>query len=126
MRLTILTAAAALAVLVAFGRGPGGQGRRGGPDGPGGIMRMLPIMTALDADEDGETSGKEIENAAALEKLDKHENGKLTADERHPTRSEPGGDGRVRRETRSGGEHERCSHRPDAHARETVRKGHRT
>ena len=33
---------------------------------------MMPIMTALDADEDGEISAEEIENAvAALKELDK-------------------------------------------------------
>ncbi len=67
--------------------GPGGG--RGGPGGGrggfGGFMRMLPIMAALDADEDGEISAKEIENAVvALKKLDKNKDGKLTEDELRP------------------------------------------
>jgi uncharacterized protein YuzE len=39
---------------------------------------MLPVMTVLDADQDGEISAKEIENAvAALKGLDKNKDGKL-------------------------------------------------
>ncbi len=71
------------------GRGFGGRGGPGG--GPGGgrggfsFMRMLPLMVALDADEDGEISAKEIENAVvALKKLDKNKDGKLTEDELRP------------------------------------------
>ena len=45
-------------------------------------MRVLPIMTALDADRNGEISAKEIEDAvAALKKLDKNKDDKLTAEE---------------------------------------------
>ena len=53
-------------------RGPGGgfEGRRGPP--PEEMMRMFPVMAALDADKDGKISKSEIENAtAALKKLDK-------------------------------------------------------
>jgi collagen type III alpha len=55
----------------------------GGFDGgPGRMMRMLPLMTAIDADANGEISADEIKNAAAaLTKLDKNSDGKLTADE---------------------------------------------
>jgi len=43
---------------------------------------MLPVLRALDADEDGEISADEIKNAtAALGKLDKNGDGKLTRDE---------------------------------------------
>lgn len=57
----------------------------GGPSGPGGFIRMMPITAALDADGDGEISMAEIEmSASVLKKLDKDENGKLTADEIRP------------------------------------------
>jgi Ca2+-binding EF-hand superfamily protein len=69
---------------------PDGQGRPGfggpgfGPGGPGGLMR-LPIIAALDADQDGEISAKEIENAAAaLKGLDKDRDGKLSLEELRP------------------------------------------
>jgi Ca2+-binding EF-hand superfamily protein len=55
------------------------------------MMRMLPVMKALDADGDGEISAKEIENAAAaLKTLDKNDDGKLTADELRPEFPGPG------------------------------------
>ena len=54
-------------------------------------MRMLPVMQALDADQDGELSAKEIENAvAALKTLDKNKDGKLTEDELRPNFPEGG------------------------------------
>lgn len=69
------------AVGVSFAQPPGGPG---GP-GRGGMLRNLPLMAALDADEDGEISGAEIEQAAAkLKTLDKNGDGKLTADELRP------------------------------------------
>jgi Ca2+-binding EF-hand superfamily protein len=72
------------------GRGPGGEGR--GPGGPGGrggdrgnFMRMMPIMKALDANEDGELSAEEINNSVvALKKLDKNSDGKISAEELRP------------------------------------------
>ena len=61
-------------------------------------MRVLPIMTALDADGDGEISDAEIKDAvAALRKLDKNKDGKLSAEELRPSfggnRSGRGGSG---------------------------------
>ena len=72
---------------------PGGAGGFGGPPGgPGGFMRMFPIMAALDADGNGEISTEEIKAApAALKKLDKNNDGKLTDAELLP--SFPGGGG---------------------------------
>ena len=72
---------------------PGGAGGFGGPPGgPGGFMRMFPIMAALDADGNGEISAEEIKAApAALKKLDKNNDGKLTDAELLP--SFPGGGG---------------------------------
>ena len=58
------------------------SGGRGGQGGPGGFMRMFPVMTALDSDGNGEISPEEIKGAvAALKKLDKNKDGKLTEDE---------------------------------------------
>ena len=69
--------------------GPGG--RRGGQGRPD-MMRRFPLMMALDADGDGVISAEEINNAtAALRKLDKNGDGKLTEDELRP--EFPGGRG---------------------------------
>jgi hypothetical protein len=71
---------------------------RGGPGGPGGQRQPPPIITALDANQDGEISADEIANAsAALKKLDKNGDGKLSRDEymgqRPGERRGPGGPG---------------------------------
>lgn len=51
------------------------------PGGPGGRFSP-PVLTALDADQDGEISGEEIENAVkALKGLDKDGDGKLSRTE---------------------------------------------
>jgi hypothetical protein len=48
-------------------------------------MMANPLMVALDADRNGEISAEEIKNAAAaLKKLDKNGDGKLTRDELRP------------------------------------------
>lgn len=68
---------------------------RGGPGGRPSMMRMFPILVALDADKDGEISKAEIENATvALQKLDKDKNGKLTENELVPSFGRRGGDRR--------------------------------
>ncbi len=85
---------------------PGGfrGGPGGGPGGPGGgpppevMMRIMPVLAALDADGDGKISKAEIDNAtAALKKLDKNNDGDLTAEEMRPDFSQmrrgPGGPG---------------------------------
>ena len=68
--------------------GPRGQdGPRRGPGGPGGPggPPPNPILEALDANGDREISAEEIKNAAAaLAKLDKNSDGKLTFDELRP------------------------------------------
>ena len=69
-----------------------------GQAGRGGFMRVLPIMTALDADGNGEISDAEINGSvAALKKLDKNKDNKLTAEELRPNfganRSGRGGSG---------------------------------
>ena len=87
------------------GRGPAGRGPGGpegfGPGGPRGgafgpmagrpgagpemMMRMMPVLAALDADQDGVISASEISNASkALMKLDRNGDGKLTAEELRP------------------------------------------
>ena len=68
------------------------SGGRGGQGGPGGFMRMFPVMTALDSDGNGEISSDEIKGAvAALKKLDKNKDGKLTEDELRPNFGGRGG-----------------------------------
>jgi hypothetical protein len=55
-------------------------------------MRMFPVMTALDSDGNGEISSDEIKGAvAALKKLDKNKDGKLTEDELRPNFGGRGG-----------------------------------
>jgi EF hand len=50
-----------------------------------GMMRMLPVMAALDADQNGEISSDEIAKATqALKTLDKNSDGKLTMEEIRP------------------------------------------
>ncbi len=67
------------------GRAGGLFGGRGG-EGPGRMMARLPIMMALDADQDGTISAEEIDMAVvALKKLDKNKDGKLTMDELMPS-----------------------------------------
>jgi len=79
-------------------RPKGGPPREGGP---GGDQRrpVPPLLAALDANRDGVIDEREIANAsAALRKLDKNGDGKLTMDELMPPRPEgdigrrPGGD----------------------------------
>lgn len=68
----------------------GGEGREGGREG---MMRMPPnpVVTALDTNSDGVIDEKEIANApAALKKLDKNGDGKLSADELRPATNRPG------------------------------------
>ena len=78
---------------------PPRDGRPGpGPGGPGPRF-VIPLMQALDANGDGIIDEQEIANApAALKKLDKNGDGKLTPDELRPPRPEgfrgrPGGPG---------------------------------
>ena len=50
-----------------------------------GFLRMIPVIAALDADEDGELSAEEIANATkALTALDKDEDGRVSAAEMQP------------------------------------------
>ena len=87
-------------------RGGGGGGQRGGRGGSGGggfeqMMRMMPVIKALDKDGDGVLSKAEIANAtAALKSLDKNKDGKLEGGEIQPDfsafrggRGGPGGGG---------------------------------
>ncbi len=74
---------------MAAARAPAGggerRGEREGRGGPGGPMRNDPVTLALDADHDGTLSADEIKNApAALKKLDRSGDGKLTEDEVRP------------------------------------------
>ena len=80
--------------------GEGGQGGQKGPppgrEGGGEGVRppMHPLQQALDANGDGVIDAKELANAvAALKKLDKNGDGKLTEDEYRPARPQGGGQG---------------------------------
>jgi Ca2+-binding EF-hand superfamily protein len=71
------------------GRGPeGGRGEGGRGEGPRGNMnfiRMDPVLAAVDTNGDGIISADEIrDSAAALRKLDKDGDGKVTRDEAMP------------------------------------------
>jgi EF hand len=75
--------------------GPRGEGGRGGErGGPEMMMRMMPVLKALDKDGDGVISSVEIDNAvAALKTLDKNGDGKLDAEELRPDFAAMGGRG---------------------------------
>ena len=90
----ILTLGAAASLLIAQEeRPPREPGRPAGPGGPGGPRMMMPIVSALDPNGDGIIDATEIANAsAALKKLDKNGDGKLTPEEYRGGR--PGGPGR--------------------------------
>ena len=76
-------------------RGEGGPrgGQRGGAEGgQRGQRPASPMMTALDANKDGQLSAEEIANAAtALKTLDKNQDGVLDSSELTPTRGGQGG-----------------------------------
>ena len=67
--------------------GPGAPGGQNRPpqERPGGMMRFMPIHATLDADRNNEIDDAEIkDSAAALRKLDRNNDGKLTSDEVGP------------------------------------------
>ena len=79
-RISLMATVAVLASTMVFAQDKpaDGKGRRGGGN---------PIFAALDANHDGEIDANEISNApAALRKLDKNGDGKLTRDELRPAR----------------------------------------
>jgi hypothetical protein len=74
--------------------GPQRRPSEGGPQGGsgGGRRPLPPIIAALDANSDGTISAEEMTAApAALKKLDKNGDGKLTEDEYRPMRPQGGG-----------------------------------
>ena len=78
--------------LNALGRNKGQKGGAPNEAGPLGgmlpgpmMMQMFPVMAALDADQDGTLSAREIENASkSLMKLDKNGDGVISAEELRP------------------------------------------
>src|SRR5882757_2603973 len=95
--LTLLALSASAVIVNAQDAGgpPDGQRPSGGP----GMNRRpppSPVIECLDANHDGVIDADEIANAsAALKKLDKNGDGKLTQDELRPPRPQ-GGDGQGR------------------------------
>ena len=76
--------------------GQGGRPGEGGRPGFGGFrMPPSPIITAIDANKDGEISAAELKNAAkALAALDKNKDGKISREEMAPQfGGRPGGSG---------------------------------
>src|SRR3989339_717132 len=98
-----LTAAAIAMMVLGFltchslAQAPTDGDRQGPPPQPGGGFRppAIPLMTALDKDQDGEISAAELQDAAALlKKLDANGDGKLAGEELRPRfagRRGPGG-----------------------------------
>lgn len=94
LTLATVTGLAAVALLAQDAQRPQRPGGPGGPGGEGRPRMMLPLVATLDADGNGEISAEEITNAAAaLKKLDKNGDGKLTRDEYMGMRGGPGGPG---------------------------------
>ena len=70
----------------------------GGPGGPGDRRPAMPLMQALDPNNDGVIDATEIAQATAnLKKLDKNNDGKITREELRPAMGDrgprPGGPG---------------------------------
>lgn len=89
--ITLLVLAFGLSALTALAQdGPRGPGGRRGPGGPRGGERppTMPVIAALDANTNNIIEAGEIANAsAALLKLDKDGDGKLSVAELQPQRS---------------------------------------
>lgn len=95
----LVLAGTALCATAQDAGGPPNEGP-GGPGGPGGrgmgrrLMPPPPVIAVLDANHDGVIDADEIANAsAALKKLDKNGDGKLTQDELRPPRPAGAGPG---------------------------------
>lgn len=112
LKIAVATLAITAGALFVTAQDAGGE-RRQGPGGPGegrgGGRMTMPLMTALDPNSDGEIDATEIANAtAALKKLDKNGDGKLTREELRPEGGRgrgpggPGGEGGERRRGEGG------------------------
>ena len=74
------------------------HGTRGGGMPGGGMMRMDPVLAAIDADKNGTISAAELKNAvAALKPLDKDNDGQLSGEEIRPAIGGGRGPGRGER-----------------------------
>ena len=77
----------AMTAMVSFAQDAGGGKGKAGGDGKDGKRPVSPIVTVLDENSDGTIDAKEMADAPQdLKKLDKNNDGKLTADEFRPTR----------------------------------------
>lgn len=76
----------AMTAMVSFAQDAGGKGKAGG-EGKEGKRPVPPVVSALDENGNGVIESNEIADAPKdLKKLDKNNDGKLTADEIHPVR----------------------------------------
>ena len=105
-RLILLAAFCSLVLLISDSpvnaQGPGGGPGQGG--GPGG-QQTPPLLRVFDADGDGEISSKEIDAAAAaLRKLDRNSDGKVTFEEFRPNAGQGQGPGRGGPQAGQGGQ----------------------
>ncbi len=91
-KLIIIAAAAAFVAETSTAQPSERRGRfegRGGFGGPASGFPNHPIMAVFDTDKDGSISADEIKNAAAaLKKLDKNGDGKISQEELHQPRFE--------------------------------------
>lgn len=94
MLVTLVVGLSAITIIAqdAPQRPPPGRERPGGPDGQ--RFPRMPLMAALDPNNDGVIDEKEIEQASkSLKTLDKNSDGKITMEELRPQRPDgPRGD----------------------------------
>jgi hypothetical protein len=94
--LTLVVGLSAVTIIAQDAPPPGGPPPDRGPGGRGEFRRgegfpRMPLMAALDPNNDGVIDEKEIEQASkSLKSLDKNSDGKITMEELRPARPEGG------------------------------------